>query len=58
MKRIKRNNRIIRATNAIDPATSSICWGKRTKHYPGVAGKGGKTTNYAVPERKDGAVNA
>lgn len=34
-------------SNAIDGATSSSCWGKSPyKHYKGVAGKGGKTTNF------------
>lgn len=51
--RYKRKNRTInKATNAIDPAASSVRWGKRTKHYDGVAGKGGKTTNYEA-ELKD-----
>lgn len=50
MKRIKRNNLIFKGTNAIDPAASSVCWGKRAKHYPGVAGKGGATTNFVIPD--------
>lgn len=34
-------------TNAVDPAASSPCWGKKPfKRYKGVAGKGGKTTNF------------
>ncbi len=37
-------------SNAIDGAVSSLYWGKRTKHYKGVAGKGGKTHNQEIPE--------
>ena len=34
-------------SNAIDGATSSLFWGKKWfKKYKGVAGKGGKTTNF------------
>lgn len=34
-------------SNYIDSATSSLHWGKSSyKHYKGVAGKGGKTTNF------------
>lgn len=34
-------------SNYIDSATSSLCWGKSPyKRYKGVAGKGGKTTNF------------
>lgn len=34
-------------SNAIDGATSSQFWGKkRFKRYKGIAGKGGKTTNF------------
>lgn len=34
-------------SNYIDAATSSPYWGKSPfKHYKGVAGKGGKTTNF------------
>lgn len=41
--------KIMRLNNAVDPATSSICWGKRPNtRYKGVAGKGGKTTNCTV----------
>lgn len=69
MRYAKKSRRINRATNAIDPATSSVKWGKRTKHYNGVAGKGGKTTNYdaelkdleirsMIYGRKAGAANA
>lgn len=42
---MKKNRRINRATNAIDPATTtSKDWG----FYP-VPGKGGKTTNFEIP---------
>lgn len=43
--------RLMRMNNAIDGATSSYCWGKKAKHYPGVAGKGGTTANFEI---KDG----
>ena len=46
---MRKNRKPIKATNAIEPATSSVKWGKRTKRYPGVAGKGGNTTNYEIP---------
>lgn len=46
---MRKNRKPIKATNAIAPATSSVKWGKRTKNYPGVAGKGGKTTNFEIP---------
>lgn len=69
MRYTKKNRKIIKATNAIDPAASSVRWGKRTKHYNGIAGKGGKTTNYdaelkdleirsMIYGRKAGATNA
>lgn len=50
----KRN--LMRGNNAVDSATSSYCWGKRAKHYPGVAGKGGATTNFEMKDsdRKEG----
>lgn len=50
MRYTKENKRIIKATNAIDAATSSVCWGKRAKHYKGCAGKGGATTNFVIPD--------
>ena len=43
--------RIMRMNNSVDAATSSYRWGKRTKHYPGVAGKTSSTTNFEI---KDG----
>lgn len=46
---MRKNRKPIKATNAIEPATSSVKWGKRTKRYPGVAGKGGDTTNFEIP---------
>ena len=37
-------------SNAIDPATSPIRWGKHaSKKYLGCAGKGGDTTNFEIP---------
>lgn len=43
--------RIMRMNNAINPATSSICWGKRPNtRYKGVAGKGGATTNLEIKD--------
>lgn len=48
MKIFRKNKRIIKGTNAIDPATTtSKKWG-----YKPVPGKGGATTNYDA-ERKD-----
>lgn len=46
MKYIKQKRKIIRATNAIEAATSS---GRNWGFIP-VSGKGGKTTNFAIPE--------
>lgn len=46
MKYFKKNRRIIKATNAEDPATTtSKDWG-----FVPVPGKGGKTTNFEIPE--------
>ena len=42
---------LYRLNNSVDAATSSYCWGKKAKHYPGVAGKSGVTTNFEI---KDG----
>lgn len=61
---MKKNRRINRGTNAIDPATTTNKdWG-----YIPVPNKGGKTTNFEIPEwmfdreleeyRNGGAVNA
>lgn len=36
--------RILKANNAVEPAAPASRWGK------GVPGKGGKTTNYEIPE--------
>lgn len=44
------HKRVMRMNNAVDAATSSYCWGKKTKHYPGVAGKGGTTTNFEMKD--------
>lgn len=46
--------RILRMNNSVDAATSSIYWGKKAKHYRGVAGKGGKTLNAEIKEKKEG----
>ena len=67
MRVTKKNRKIIRATNAIDGATTRPCWGKKRGGYPGVAGKGGATTNSHITERmfekelkelKEGTLNA
>ena len=42
--------RILRMNNSVESATSSPFWGKRTKHYPGVAGKGGSTLNFEMKD--------
>lgn len=38
----------IKATNEIAPAAPTSVWG-----YKGCAGKGGRTTNSHIPEKKD-----
>lgn len=48
---IPSHKRILRMNNSVDAATSSYFLGKKTKHYPGVAGKSGNTTNFEI---KDG----
>ncbi len=51
MKFFRMKRKLIRATNAIDGATTVACWGKkRNKRYPGVAGKGGASTNHSIPD--------
>lgn len=46
MKRFKKNKRINKATNAIDPATTtSKTWG-----FKPIPGKGGATTNFEIPD--------
>lgn len=50
MRFTRKGKRIIKATNAISRARSSVHWGKRSKHYQGCAGKGGDTTNCEIPE--------
>lgn len=58
MRYTRKNRRINKATNAIDPATSSLKWGKSAfKKYLGCAGKGGKTTNYDA-ELKDSEIRS
>lgn len=64
MKKITKNRRIIKATNAVDSATTT---GKNFGFKP-VPGKGGKTTNFEIPDwmfdrelaeyRNGGVVNA
>ena len=61
---MKKNRKINRATNAIDPATTT---NKKWGYIP-VPNKGGKTTNFEIPDwmfdreleeyRNGGAVNA
>ncbi len=46
MKHIKSNGRIVRATNAIDPATTTSA----NFGFKPVPNKGGKTTNFEIPE--------
>lgn len=50
MKKSVKN--ILKMNNAVDAATSSYCWGKKAKRYAGVAGKGGKTTNFVFKEQE------
>lgn len=51
MRFFRKKRKLIRASNAIDGATTAACWGKkRSKRYPGVAGKGGVSTNHSIPE--------
>lgn len=50
MRNTKKNRRITKLNNAIDPASSSIRWGKRSKKYRGCAGRDGATTNFEIPE--------
>ena len=47
---------LYRMNNAVDGSTASYCWGKKAKHYPGVAGKGVNTTNFEMKDsdRKEG----
>lgn len=46
MRYIKKNRRVIKATNAIDPATTtSEKWG-----FKPIPNKGGATTNFEIPE--------
>lgn len=51
MKFIRKKRKIIRATTAIDGASTKPFWGKkRKKDYRLNAGKGGFTTNALIPE--------
>ena len=47
---------LMRMNNSVDAATSSYYWGKKAKHYLGVAGKSGNTTNFEMKDsdRKEG----
>lgn len=46
MRYIMNNRKVIRATNAVDPATTtSAAFG-----FKPVPNKGGKTTNFEIPE--------
>ena len=63
MKRFKKNGRVIKATNAIDVATTT----SKNFGYVPVPGKGGATTNYEIPDwmfdreledMKEGIINA
>ena len=49
------HRRILRMNNSVDSATSSYRWGKKPKHYSGVAGKTSFTTNFEMKDsdRKD-----
>jgi hypothetical protein len=63
MKFSKKNRRVTKASNAIDPATTtSKKWG-----FNPIPGKGGATTNFEIPEwmferelndMKEGIINA
>lgn len=46
MRCIKNNRRVIRATNAVDPATTTSA----NFGFKPVPNKGGKTTNFEIPE--------
>ena len=51
MKYIRKKRKIIRATNAIDGASTKSFWGKKhKKDYRLNAGKGGFSTNALIPE--------
>lgn len=41
---------VMKMNNAVDAATSSYYWGKHSKHYSGVAGKGGCTNNFEIKD--------
>lgn len=67
MKFFKKKRKVIRASNAVDVATTRACWGKKLHGYPGIAGKGGATTNSRInewmfekelKEYKEGTLNA
>lgn len=46
MRYIKNNKKVIRATNALDPATTTSA----NFGFKPVPGKGGATTNFEIPE--------
>ena len=45
-------------SNQVDPATTNPDFSKKTRKPKGVAGKGGKTLNASIPQKKGGAENA
>ena len=63
MKRYRKNGRVFKGTNAIDPATTT----SKDFGYIPVPGKCGKTTNFEIPDwmfdrelqdMKEGIINA
>ena len=63
MKRFKKNGRITKASNKIDPASST----NKSWWFHPVPNKGGATTNFEIPEKmferelkefKEGIINA
>ena len=46
MKYIRRNKRVTKATNAIDPASTT----SKNFGYKPIPGKGGATTNFEIPD--------
>jgi hypothetical protein len=49
----KNYKKLVKMTNAIDPAAPASVWG-----YKGCAGKGGATRNATIQEKKGGNANA
>lgn len=46
MKRYKKDRKVFKGTNAIDPATSTC----KNFGFNPIPGKGGATTNFEIPE--------